>query len=283
MLYLLQIRVREGSGLLIIKSIRIEGFGGIDHFESSFDPRIVLLSGEKAGTVMAAIGKLLGYGAIVEPDLHGTGDSSLITAEIELNGETCRVTSNHQTAMLQNREERAVSCYPARHNGPFAERLLRYKETEEYYAADAFAGQTAGIGATRTFRACLNSFIRNYQPEPLINSPEHRITLLDSGLFVAEREGSPGRRAVLSATEKALFEFQCFLQINAFWENVESIRDLNHASWPLFITDPPELIYPSAGKPEWLEKAGNLGRQVFLLNTKPKKNDLPGRSIKSAI
>lgn len=252
---------------MIIKSIRIEGFGDIDHFASSFDPRIVLLSGEKAGTVMAAIGKLLGYGAIVEPDLHGTGDSSLITAEIELNGETCRVTSNHQTAMLQNREERAVSCYPARHNGPFAERLLRYKDTEKYYTADAFAGQTAGIGATRTFRACLNGFIKQYRPEPLINSTEHRIALLESGLFVAERVGLSRLRAELSAEEKALFEFQCFLYVNAFWKNVESIRDLNHASGPLFITDPPELIDPSAGKPEWLERAGKLGRQVFLLNT----------------
>ena len=268
---------------MIIKSIRIEGFGGMDHFASSFDPRFVLLSGEKAGTVMAAIGKLLGYDAIVEPDLLGAGSSSLITAKIELNGETRSVTSNHQTAMLQNREERAVSCYPARHTCPFAERLLRYKDTEKYYAAEAFAGLTAGIGATRTFRACLNSFIRNHQPEPLINSPEHRITLLDSGLFVAEREGSPGRRAILSEKEKTFFEFQCFLHINAFWENVESIRDLNHASGPLFITDPPELIDPSAGKPEWLERAGKLGRQVFLLNTKPKKNYLPGRSIKSAV
>ncbi len=250
---------------MIIKSIRIEGFGGIDHFESSFDPRFVLLSGEKAGTVMAAIEKLFGYGAIVELDLPCADDSSLVTAEIELNGETCHIISNHNSSMRQNREEKDVSCYPANSTRPFSERLLRYKDTEKYYAAGVFAGLTAGIGATRTFRKCLNSFIKHYRPEPLINSPEHRITLLDGGLFVAEHVGSPGRSAELSATEKALFEFQCFLNLNAFWENVESIRDLNYTPGPLLITDPPDVIDLSAGIPVWIEKAKILDRQLIVL------------------
>ena len=253
---------------MIIKSIRIEDFGCIDHFESSFDPKLVLLSDKKAGTVMGAIGELLGYGAIAAPDLPGAGSCSHVSAEIELNGETHSVSSNNQTAMRQNREEKDVSCFSSGQACPFSERLLRYKDTEKYYAAGAFAGLTAGIGETRTFRACLNSFIKQYQPEQLISSAKHRITLLDSGMFVAERVGSPGRPAILSATQEALFEFQCFLNINAFWESVERIRNMNHTPGPLFVTDPPHLIDPAAGMPVWLEKAGRLGRQIFLLNSK---------------
>ena len=106
----------------------------------------------------------------------------------------------------------------------------------------------------------------------MINSHEHRIVLRDDGLFTAELIGSPGRRTVLSSSEKTLFDFQCFLNVNAFWSEVERIRDMNHSPGPLFITAPPGDIDMSAGAPEWLEKAKTLGRQVILLDGKKRED-----------
>ena len=274
---------------MVLKTINIDNFEDIYHFEASFDPQIVLLSDKKAKTVMRAIGKI--FGCCDTTESKPPGRKEVISAVIEMNGQEYSVRNtdadhipgmtengpkdaapDHYGAVRRSREETNISCFPASRTYPFHERLQRYKDTEKYYSAGEFTGITEGIGTTRTFRACLNSYIRQYEPEKMINSPEHRIVLRDDGLFTAELIGSLGRRAVLSSSEKTLFDFQCYLNVNAFWSEVERIRDMNHSPGPLLITALPGDLDASAGTPEWLEKAKSLGRQVILLDGKKRED-----------
>ena len=49
---------------------------------------------------------------------------------------------------------------------PYAERLKRYRDIDRYYPGRRFETLTDGIGCTRTFRACLNEYIKHFEPYP---------------------------------------------------------------------------------------------------------------------
>ncbi len=266
---------------MIIKRIEIEGFENVDRFEASFDDRLVILPGQIAAAVTGAIGVAL-KSRILAGEAPVVNSNTFIRAELERAGETFSVVAHGSPEaegliygvstengnrcfdffrrIHQSPEEEKLSLFALGRSNRFSDRFMRYKDPEKYFPGDSFKKLTDGIGNTRSFRRCLGNHIRKYAPECPAFNRDCRMVLDKTGRFILESSAGAAP-AALSETEDMLFEYLCFLNVNQFWKKVESIRDLNHAAWPLFITGLngiEEMTY-------YLQKALPLDRQVFVV------------------
>ncbi len=130
-------------------------------------------------------------------------------------------------------EEEADLCrFRPDPKSPYAQRLKRYKETDRFYPGRCFALLTDGIGCTRTFRACLNEYIKGFEPYPFPGRAEWLVAPKIDGSFVLEGCGLEKERGEEIAV---LFEFLCFLHVNAFWGRVEALRGCGPVSRPMVV------------------------------------------------
>lgn len=125
---------------------------------------------------------------------------------------------------------------------------------------------TDGVGKTRVFRAALNRFIHDFNPEKLRADKDDWLTLNEKGEFrVIHPSLGADVRPALSETEGVLYPFLCFLHLSKFWAEVEKIRNINHVEKPLIITDFIERIDHTVDLTPYIERAQALGRQLFLV------------------
>ena len=136
---------------------------------------------------------------------------------------------------------------------------------EKFYRDGEFSEITDGMGTTRFFRACLNNFIRHFKPEQLVANKEFTILLRENGSFTVEHSGFPGEQVTLSETESTIFHYLCFLHVNAFWREIECIRDIHHTEWPLFVMDFADHIEHSVDISPWIQRTLSLNRQTFFV------------------
>ena len=191
-----------------------------------------------------------------------------ICAELSLDKDyifdTLNPSQNEKISSLffQSREEDNLCFY---HNGKYKNhkaKLGEYKDFEFYYSKSRFSRETNGACFSRTFRAHLTEYIRDFKPQKLNPCKEFYININPSGEFFVE--GNPD----LSATEENLFDFLCFLNILEFWERFETIKDLNHPKKPIVITELFELIDEAIPRDFIIERLKQLNRQIFLIERK---------------
>ena len=243
---------------MIIHKLQIEGFGDVSRIVSSFDPRLAVLSGENAGTVSRALGAILKSKAYQGKGPPGIREDTVITAEAEEAGESFRITAcgspgakglfyevasetgrprfDFYDRIRLNREEESLTAFVYRRTRRFSDRFRKYKDVERFYPDGSFRQLTDGTGNTRTFRACLNGYIRRFQPQILPAGRDIWVDIDEAGRFVTEGGGKQNTTDGLNEYEDRLFELMCFLNVNRFWKEFEEIRDLNHIDRPLFIT-----------------------------------------------
>lgn len=87
-------------------------------------------------------------------------------------------------------EERSLMCFDDFEKENYPLRLAYYKYNKYFYKGK-FSALTNGIGATRTFRAYLNEFIKSYKPELINKEKDLWLSLKDNGEFVVTK-GSTG-------------------------------------------------------------------------------------------
>ncbi len=122
-------------------------------------------------------------------------------------------------------EESRAGCFDPKRS--YEEVMRGYLEPERYFTSRQFFRMTEGIGRTRLFRMKLRD-VRNHG---------------------------------LSAQKGIQRNYEFFLRINFFWDEIEAVRDMHHEKWPLFIwTERPEKM-PPLGECE----NGGIGKQMLLI------------------
>jgi hypothetical protein len=71
----------------------------------------------------------------------------------------------------------------------------------------------------------------------------------------------------LSASDRTLFRYLCFLRTAEFWHGFESLRNLHEAGKPLVIRDFLERLDESINVGTLLERTAKLNRQIIILTT----------------
>lgn len=198
----------------------IRSYRGVGERDFSFSPSLVVLPPDVAETTLKALGIILGSEELAGPEETWELEAeSEIAAEILLQDEKYLVRvevapeSKTPTRHITNgkREispteffyrihlppaEERENCYLA--NRSYWEVLDSYREPEKYYGAKEFSKATEGIGDTGVFR---------------------RQTMA----LTSDRD-----------TEK-MDNLQLFVKVNTLWQSVQTIRNLHHEEWPVFI------------------------------------------------
>lgn len=272
---------------MLIKRIQIEDFEGVDHFESSFDSQLVVLSPEIADTFVKAIGVILKGKYLAGGDVD-VKKSTVIKAEIEISETVYYISAtglpdaksfdyvvttkegkpcdDFYEMIHQSQEEERLSCFTYDRKNRFSDKFKYYKDTEKYYSKKEFSGLTDGIGDTRLFRSYLNNHIKKSNQDYSKDSIGNLI-IDDTGKMMLDGKPSPFERELLSESDSVVFEFLSFLNVCRFWQEIEEIRDLNHINWPMIIFDLAESSDDPKALSNCVKEALLSNRQVFLCET----------------
>jgi hypothetical protein len=243
---------------MIIRSITICDFADIGYLKATFDSQVIQLTMPEADTVMKAIAVILK--SVVVKDFISRiriRSGTSISAEICVNGEVLyvcargspssggfdysvrdgagRPVSGFYEAIHVNEEEDLLSWFGFDPDALYSQRLRQYKQADRYYQEETFSRMTEGTGCTRTFRALLNRYIKDFESLPLPGKQNCCITIKGDGTFVTEKSEDSVLPVPLTENERISFEFQCFLAVNDFWRRVEAVRNMNHIKRPLVV------------------------------------------------
>ena len=272
---------------MILKKLKIENFGKIKHLELFFDPQLAIISNLNADEIIQAIGLVTNNKIIAARNTKQTyWDNTCISAELEINGQSILLfareqllhnTLEHDAYKKENmepispvelfrsirlcEEEKILTYYRFSRRNNYAERFLHYKDPDKYYSPGEFQKLTDGMGTTRSFRACLAEYIRDYKTEIF---PKYgcEVDLLSDGRFVSSGANSSNDDISVNEADTKLFDFLCYIDVNAFWGRFEDIRNMNHEKWPMII-DAVDLLN-SPDYDELRSKAISLGRQLII-------------------
>ncbi len=262
-----------------LQKIVIDNFEGIDHFEANFDKTLVRLDSKYAYSVLKAIGvaaknlTLANMGGIPKicEDTYLCVEiieqrAVSVTAKGNMNGTITHIATGYKEdffeSIQQSPEQSRNSCFFGNESEQYAKRLQQYKDADKYFGEKGFSNMTNGIGMTRTFRQCLNRYIRDFEPEKLLPDKDRFIVIDSKGEFSLKQEMVlPHFR--IGETEKKTLELYSFLFVNEFWKEVETIRNLNHEDWPLFIAGTDKELISSDVMKAFMNRAVKLNRQIF--------------------
>lgn len=275
---------------MILKKLTIENFGKIKRFEASFNSQLAVIPDLNADEIVQAIGLVTNNKAL--SGLIATqmqADKTYISAELEIKNEQYLINTSgqpqagtieykaykadsmmsispdeifHSIRLCEEEEGLTHFCFDKKN--VYAERFLHYKDPDKYYFPGEFQKLTDGAGTTRSFRACLSKYIRDYEPDvtPLM---EYKMGILSDGRFVCYDANSPNTITKLEDGDLRLFDYLCYLDVNDFWNSFEEIRDMNHERWPMIIDAADLVNAPNFN--ELLTKSYGLQRQLILKGT----------------
>lgn len=292
---------------MIIKNIKIENFGKLDHFESSFNQYFTTFTEVHAQTVINAIGVILKNTKIlnhlkktdIKKDTH-------IEAEFEVDNEQYLVLANgipkehsfrytvqkrtgtpdfeFYSRSRSSPEEDEIGIFYVNGKVAFSEKFQNYKDKETYYPSNNFGIRTNGIGNTKTFRTCLSKFISAYTPEKISGKENYELHIGIDGKFIAVNTANANDRTSMSLYEKVSFEYLCFLNVNRFWQTVEDIRDFNHDNCPLLVIGSTTSATESVTLSKVLKAARIAERQIIVgIEVQAEDNKQQNATIKRSV
>ena len=245
---------------MIIRKLKIEDFEDVERLELTFDSSLIRLDMPGAGAAAKAVAVALKSVLMKDfaEDLSIRLGTS-ISADIDINGAWYFVTArgspktgsfDHDVRdaggkpvcdfyerIRVNEEEDRLSWFRCDPSDPYSRRLKHYREADKYYPQGVFSAITDGIGCTRTFRALLSEYIKGFRSYCFPIRKDRRIALQNDGEFVLTDTDGTQIPINLTGEERELFEYLCFLHLNDFWRRVESVRNINHVSRPLIVSE----------------------------------------------
>lgn len=118
----------------------------------------------------------------------------------------------------------------------------------------------------KTFRWLLNEYIINFKPREINKNKNLWLNITPQGKFLAVKKcGDKSIAYDLSASEKTLFNFLCFIGINAFRQFVNGVRDFNYKEKPLIVINFSEFIDEEFNYIAFLQKQ-KLKRKIILID-----------------
>ena len=279
---------------MFVKKLTLEQFGRFEYKSFNFCDSLNVIAGEKARAVFAALcvalcNRLLRFqvspyclmeGSRIRAEIEGDGadyvSESVYCADAPEHCETnvyCgarKLTEEERRALFHvSMEEEECSYFVNRYDYcryvPFAEldyskKLAEYRKALQEENRQEFSERTDGAGTTHTFRRELKRFCDGFLPQQIRIEKQLLLTMDEDGAFLAKSTWS---RMDLSATEEALKQYLCFLEVNRFWDDVHKLMGRS-VKKPLFISALPDHIDFCVDLASLLEQALELNRQVFL-------------------
>jgi hypothetical protein len=156
-------------------------------------------------------------------------------------------------------EERSLMCFEDFEKQNYPLRLAFYKDNKYFYKG-SFSTLTNGIGETRTFRAFINEFIKNYRPELISKENDLWLSLKENGEFVVTKGKNGEATADLTPKDFFLYNLLCFLNLVRFWDEFNEIRDMNTIKVPIFIKLPDNCDFNCL-----LDRIKKMNRKVIII------------------
>ena len=274
---------------MILKNITIQNLGSIPYLSQGFKEGLNVLVDYRRDELSFAFRLISGH-KIPPPPNISVGVDTRIEARALLCGKEYKVV-----ASLDKQEQNfKLSCfdssgadvtseylYLTKHSyeQDFADvftgdedeasyRFLRYVNEDLYYSKGELSKITGGLSDIKAFRRYLHDFLDNFEPELLRDGKGYEIFLSESGRYAVRYKDSGSITNMLSASEKMLFKYLCFLRTAEFWHGFEEIRNLHCIVKPLIISGFLEKLDESIDVSELLHRTEKLKRQTILITNK---------------
>ena len=273
---------------MLIKSLCIENFGEIKEFKAEFGGGLNVICSEYWPDILSirAIvsgSRILGFNStrhIFTPNtrIYAAISGNFGKAEVELfYDKNCshacgnKITLNGNLSSFKelqgqigaNLEEEECGVYinadDFRKFVPFAE--YDFSRKLNLYLNYAPQKGNSDIIGTPQFKEVLRDFISSFEQIPINSSKDMWLSITKDGVFVPLWCGEVRRD--LSAAEREIFNFLCFVEVNRFWGQVADKLHLNERL-PLFIGDFAQVIDMATDITPFISRANSLGRQTFL-------------------
>lgn len=273
---------------MLIESLRIENFGGIKEFKAEFGGGLNVICSEywpDILSIMAIVSgsRILGFNStrhIFTPNTRiyaaiignfGKANIDLFYDGSEPHGCGRRIILNAKKAAEEDLrkaigaspEEEECSVFINEHDYrkfvPFAEYdFARKLNLYLNYSPQKSNGDIMGIPQ---FKEVLRDFISSFEQIPINSSKDMWLSITKDGVFVPLWRGEV--RHDLSAAEREIFNFLCYVEVNKFWGQV--IAECHSSErLPLFIGDFAQVIDRATDITPFISRANSLGRQTFL-------------------
>lgn len=271
---------------MYIKHITIRNLGSVKRFDADLDSGLNIIQTGNTPEVAAAIETILCNHPPEAPCLASVREDTQIMAEVSIGEKTffAAWTPDNLTGRLQLKaldaeekdatwdyfaalshcpEEDAVGQFDGQDKS-LPGRLGGYCHGDDPVRRRHLAERINHIAATRTFRSRLIKYIRNFAPEPIHCKKAYQLAMQPNGEFDVFCPGV-SRGVLLSETEEKLFLYMCFLNIAAFWKDIEDIRDFHHTQKPLLIQNFLEFLDESVEIANLISRTLRLQRQVIMI------------------
>lgn len=261
---------------MYITKLSIKNYGNIAFETILFEEQATIVTADFCDEIVSALKIILGYSS-KSSYLRKT---SSIKAEcvadslirVEYSGATLKalnendedITEYYLNLISHNTEEDSLNIFQHFKKQKYPHRLLKYKDVDKYYGMHDFRNITDGYGTTRSFRAFLNDYIKNFEPIRINKDKEYFIQLLPSGEFIV-KYGDESITPHLSESESLLYHYICFLCLADFWSRAESIRNINRVDKPIIVSDFLERIDDCISLSDVMERTLQLERQVIII------------------
>lgn len=271
-----------------IERLRIENFGEIKEFKAEFGGGLNVICPEywpDILSIMAIVSgsRILGFNStrhIFTPNtrIYASISGNFGKAEVELfYDKNCshacgnKITLNGNLSSFKelqgqigaSPEEEECAVYI---NADDFRKFVSFSEYDfsrklNLYLNYAPQKGNSDIMSTPKFNEILRGFISSFEQIPINLSKDIWLSITKDGVFVPMWRGEV--RHDLSAAEREIFNYLCFVEVNAFWGQVAHKCNLNE-SLPLFIGDFAQVIDRATDITPFISRANSLGRQTFL-------------------
>lgn len=271
---------------MILKNISVQNLGIITSLSYEFTEGLNVIGDYRRDELSFAIRLILNH-KIPPPSSLSIGVGTRIEATATLDNKLYRIIAVFDEAL----KKFDIKCYDEDNNEATAEylylsshtrehdlsdvfdgeedeillRFLKYKYEDLYYSPCELANETGGLSNIKAFRTYLQAFINSFQPELIRDGKSYEIALNKDGRYTVKCKIDDEVPVFLSASDRTLFRYLCFLRTAEFWHGFESLRNLHEAGKPLVIRDFLERLDESINVGTLLERTAKLNRQIIIL------------------
>ena len=273
-----------------IGKLRIENFGPIKNFKAEFCDGLNVICSEDWPDILAVLGLVAGskvigfnftryvfntytriYAAI--SGNFGKANIDLFYDGSEPHGCGRRIILNAKKAAEEDLrkaigaspEEEECSVFINEHDYrryvPFSEYDFTRK-LNSYLKSSSRSG-SKNIMDTPQFKEVLHSFISSFERVSINSSKDIWLSITKDGVFFPLWHGE--ERQDLSASERAIFNYLCFAEVNAFWGQAADKCHIKERL-PLYIGDFTCFIDMATDITPLISRALALSRQAFLFS-----------------
>ena len=157
-----------------------------------------------------------------------------------------------------------VDCRRCERGGiKYSDYLFAYKKRDFDETIEKDQSEQAN---EKNFRSLLNEYIIKFKPKEISKKKNLWLYIRPQGRFIAvKKSGDKSFNYDLSANEQTLFDFLCFIEINAFRQFVNEVKDFNYKEKPLILVNFIGFLDESFDYISFLQKQ-KLNRKIILID-----------------